>query len=148
MPSAQFRRPIEILLVEDSPGDARLTKEALDGISILSSLSVLEDGEAALSYLRREGRYEDAARPDLILLDLTLPKRDGREVLVDIKQDPKLKRIPVVVLTGSRDEKDVLQSYKQQANAYVTKPLDSDQLVEVVKSIESFWFAVVQLPSE
>ena len=148
MPSSQFRRPIEILLVEDSPGDARLTKEALDDSSILSSLSVLEDGEAALSYLRREGRYEDAARPDLILLDLTLPKKDGREVLVDIKEDPKLRRIPVVVLTGSRDEKDVLQSYKERANAYVTKPLDMDQLVEIVKSIESFWFAVVQLPSE
>ena len=148
MPSSQFRRPIEILLVEDSPEDARLTKEALDDSNIRSSLSVLEDGEAALSYLRREGRYEDAARPDLILLDLTLPKKDGREVLVDIKQDPKLRRIPVVILTGSRDEKDVLQSYKQRANAYVTKPLDSDQLVEIVRSIESFWFTVVQLPSE
>jgi CheY-like chemotaxis protein len=141
-------RPIEILLVEDSPEDADLTREALEDAKVANNLSVVADGAAALAYLRREGDYAQATRPDLILLDLNLPKKDGREVLAEIKADEELKLIPVVVLTTSEAEQDIVRSYKLHANCYVTKPLDLDQFVTVVKSIEDFWLAIVKLPPE
>jgi two-component system, chemotaxis family, response regulator Rcp1 len=141
-------RPIEILLVEDSPEDADLTREALEDAKVANNLSVVADGAAALAYLRRQGDYAGATRPDLILLDLNLPKKDGREVLAEIKADDELKLIPVVVLTTSEAEQDIVKSYKLHANCYVTKPLDLDQFVTVVKSIEDFWLAIVKLPPE
>jgi CheY-like chemotaxis protein len=139
-------RPVEILLVEDNPGDVRLTMEALKENKVLNNLSVVNDGMEAIAYLRREGRYADAHRPDLILLDLNLPKKNGKEVLAEIKTDPDLKRIPVVVLTASSSEKDILHSYNLSANCYITKPVSLDQFVEVVKSIENFWLTIVKLP--
>lgn len=140
------RTLIEILLVEDNPADVRLTKEALKSGKILHSLSVVKDGVEALAFLRRQGEYKDARRPDLILLDLNLPKKDGREVLAEIKSDSGLKSIPVAVLTVSKAEEDVLKTYKLHANCYVTKPVDLDQFISVVQSIEEFWFSIVQLP--
>jgi two-component system, chemotaxis family, response regulator Rcp1 len=139
-------RPIEILLVEDNPGDVRLTVEGLNEGKVHNNLHVAKDGIEALAFLRKEGDYSDAVRPDLILLDLNLPRKDGREVLADIKADPDLKTIPVVVLTTSRAEQDVLHSYQLQANCYITKPVDLEQFIHVVKSIEDFWFTVVTLP--
>ncbi len=139
-------RPIEILLVEDNPGDVRLTKEALKEAKVINNLSVLKDGEEALAYLRRQGQYAGAKRPHLILLDLNLPKKDGRDVLAQIKADEALKRIPVVVLTTSQAEEDVLKSYSLHANCYITKPVDLDQFVRVVRSIEDFWLGIVVLP--
>ena len=139
-------RPIEILLVEDNPGDVRLTVEGLKEGKVHNNLHVAKDGVEALAFLRREGDYSDAVRPDLILLDLNLPRKDGREVLADIKADPDLKTIPVVVLTTSRAEQDVLHSYQLQANCYITKPVDLEQFIHVVKSIEEFWLTVVTLP--
>jgi len=139
-------RPIEILLVEDNPGDVRLTREALKEGKVRNNMYVATDGEEALAFLRRQGRHAEAARPDLILLDLNLPKKGGREVLEEIKDDPDLKRIPVVVLTISKAEQDVLKSYNLHANCYITKPVDLDQFIEVVKSIEDFWLTVVMLP--
>lgn len=139
-------RPVEILLVEDSPGDVRLTKEALKEGKVLNNLNVVGDGVEALAFLRQEGSYKNAVRPDLILLDLNLPKKDGREVLEAIKNDPDLKRIPVVILTTSSAEKDVLKSYDLHANCYVTKPVDFEQFITVVKSVEDFWLTVVKLP--
>jgi len=139
-------KEIEILLVEDSPGDIRLTIEAMKDGKIHNHLSVVNDGEEALAYLRRQGQYAKVPRPDLILLDLNLPKKDGREVLREIKQEEDLKRIPVVVLTISTAEKDILKSYDLHANCYVNKPVDFDQFTHVVKSIEDFWFSVVKLP--
>lgn len=139
-------KPVEILLVEDNPGDVRLTKEALKEAKVINHLTVLKDGVEALAFLRREGQYATAPRPHLILLDLNLPKKDGREVLAEIKDDEKLKRIPVVVLTTSQNEQDVLKTYNLHANCYVTKPVDLDQFVTVVKSIEDFWFGIVVLP--
>jgi chemotaxis family two-component system response regulator Rcp1 len=141
-------RPIEILLVEDSPGDVRLTREALLDAKVHNNLSVVSDGVEALAFLRREGTYAEVSQPDLILLDLNLPKKDGREVLAEIKRDPVLKRIPVVVLTTSEAEQDILESYELHANCYVTKPVDLDQFIRVVRSIEDFWLAIVKLPSE
>ena len=138
--------PIDILLVEDSPADVRLTREALKEAKVLNTLHVVEDGVAALAFLRKEGQYALQSNPDLILLDLNLPKKDGREVLAEIKQDEKLKRIPVVVLTTSRAEEDVVRSYNLHANAYVTKPVDLKQFLEVIRAIEAFWLAVVTLP--
>jgi two-component system, chemotaxis family, response regulator Rcp1 len=138
--------PIDILLVEDNPGDARLTREALRDAKVRNNLHVVPDGVEALAFLRRQGRYAEAPSPDLILLDLNLPKKDGREVLEEIKQEDGLRHIPVVVLTTSQAEKDILESYRLQANAYVTKPVDLDQFLEVVKSIEQFWLQVVRLP--
>ncbi|NKE70002.1 response regulator [Candidatus Manganitrophus noduliformans] len=138
--------PIEILLVEDSPGDVRLTKEALKEGKVLNNLNVVGDGVEALAFLRKEGPYTNMTRPDLILLDLNLPKKDGREVLEAIKNDPDLKRIPVVILTTSSAEKDVLKSYDLHANCYVTKPVDFEQFITVVKSVEDFWLTVVKLP--
>lgn len=140
--------PIEILLVEDSPGDARLTQEALRDSKVQNNLSVVEDGVEALAYLRREGIYAGVPRPDIILLDLNLPRKDGREVLEEIKADPELKRIPVVILTTSDDDKDILASYDLHANCYITKPVDLSRFMTIVKSIESFWFSIVKLPPE
>lgn len=137
--------PIEVLLVEDNPGDVRLTREALKDAKVLNHLSVVADGVEALEFLRRGGRHAGAPRPDLILLDLNLPKKDGREVLEEIKRDPKLQHIPVVVLTSSQAEQDILESYRLKANAYVTKPVDLEQFLKVVKSIEHFWLEIVKL---
>ena len=139
-------RPIEILLVEDNPGDVRLTIEGLNEGKVRNNLHVAKDGVEALRFLRRQGEYAGTVRPDLILLDLNLPRKDGREVLADIKADPNLKTIPVVVLTTSRAEQDVLHSYELQANCYITKPVDLEQFIHVVKSIEDFWLTVVTLP--
>ncbi len=142
------QRPIEILMVEDSPTDAQLTVEALHAAKIANRLNHVEDGVEALRFLRREGPYAKAPRPDLILLDLNLPRKDGREVLEELKHDPDLKVIPVVVLTTSRSEQDVLRSYQLHANCYITKPVDFAQFMEVVKAIENFWLTVVTLPRE
>jgi CheY-like chemotaxis protein len=139
-------RPIEILLVEDNPGDVRLTIEGLNEGKVRNNLHVARDGVEALAFLRKEGEFVDAVRPDLILLDLNLPRKDGREVLTEIKSDPQLKTIPVVVLTTSRAEQDILHSYELQANCYITKPVDLEQFITVVRSIEDFWLTVVTLP--
>ena len=139
-------KEIEILLVEDSPGDIRLTIEALKDGKIHNRLSVVNDGVEALAFLRRQGQHAKAPRPDLILLDLNLPKKDGREVLMEIKQEKDLKRIPVVILTTSTAEKDIIKTYDLHANCYINKPVDFDQFTNVVKSIEDFWFTVVKLP--
>jgi len=139
---------IQVLLVEDNPGDVRLTKEALKEGKMLNRVTVVKDSVEALSFLRRQGKYADAGQPDLILLDLNLPKKDGRQVLAEIKADPGLKRIPVVVLTTSSAEEDILKTYDLHANCYVTKPVDLEQFMRVVKSIEDFWITVVKLPSE
>ena len=136
----------DILLVEDNPGDARLAQEALKEGSLLSRLTVVVDGVEAMSYLRREGRYSEAPRPHLVLLDLNIPRKDGRQVLAEIKADPDLRRIPVVVLTTSQAEQDVMRSYDLHANCYVTKPVDLDRFIAVVRSIEEYWCSVVTLP--
>lgn len=143
---SELVKPVEILLVEDNPGDVRLTKEALKEAKVINHLTVLKDGIEALTFLRREGQYANAPRPHLILLDLNLPKKDGREVLAEIKDDEKLKRIPVVVLTTSQNEQDVLKTYNLHANCYVTKPVDLERFITVVKSIEDFWLGIVMLP--
>jgi CheY-like chemotaxis protein len=139
-------RTIDILMVEDDPGDVRLTREALKGSKLLHSLNVVEDGVAALDYLRRNPPYQEAVRPDLVLLDLNLPRKDGREVLAAMKQDPALRAIPVVILTTSQAEEDVLRAYNLNANCYVTKPVDFDQFMRIVRTIEEFWLNVVTLP--
>jgi CheY-like chemotaxis protein len=141
-------RAAEILLVEDNPGDARLTREALNDGKVHSHLTVVPDGVEAMAYLRREGQYAAAAEPDLILLDLNLPKKDGREVLQEIKTDDRLKTIPVVVLTSSSADQDIVKSYGLHANCYVTKPVDLEQFMTAVKAIEDFWLTVVTLPRE
>jgi len=140
--------PIEILLVEDSPGDVRLTREAFKDAKVHISLHVAPDGAEAMAFLRREGDYANVPRPDLILLDLNLPKKDGREVLGEIKESPTLKSIPVVVLTTSASEADILRSYNLHANCYITKPVGLNGFLDVVKSIDDFWLTVVKLPSE
>ena len=140
-------RSIEILLVEDSPGDVRLTQEALKEAKVRNNLSVARDGEEALAVLRQQGPHAGAARPDLILLDLNLPQKDGREVLAEIKEDPRLRRIPVVILTTSKMEEDILKSYDLHANAYITKPVDLDQFIQVVRALEGFWLSIVVLPT-
>ncbi len=142
----ELSSPIEILLVEDNPGDVRLTQEALKEGKILNNLHIAKDGIEAISFLRRDGVYDNAVRPDLILLDLNLPKKDGREVLMEIKKDDKLRRIPVVVLTTSRAEEDIIRTYDCYANCYITKPVDFDQFINVIKSIEDFWLNIVKLP--
>lgn len=139
-------RSIEMLLIEDNPGDARLTIEAMREAKLSNRMHVVEDGVEAMAFLRREGRYADAPRPDLILLDLNLPKKDGREVLADVKSDPDLRRIPVVVLTTSRAEEDVARAYDLHANCYVTKPVDLAQFMKIVSQIDEFWVKVVTLP--
>lgn len=137
---------IEILLVEDNPGDVRLTTEALKDSKMHNNLSVVEDGVEALEFLRREGRFVASPRPDIILLDLNLPRKSGREVLEEIKNDDELKRIPVVVLTTSQDEQDILATYNLHANCYITKPVDLSRFITIVKNIENFWFSIVKLP--
>ena len=137
--------PVEILLVEDNPGDVRLTQEALRDAKVRNRIQVAEDGVEALALLRREGKYAGAVRPDLILLDLNLPKKGGREVLEEIKGDETLRHIPVVILTTSQAEQDILESYRLRANAYVTKPVDLEQFLRVVRSIEQFWLEIVKL---
>jgi chemotaxis family two-component system response regulator Rcp1 len=139
-------KPIEILLVEDNPGDVRLTIEALKEGKVRNNMSVARDGVEALDFLFRRGAFAQAPRPDIILLDLNLPKKDGREVLAEVKQDKVLRRIPVVVLTTSSADEDILKSYDLHVNCYVTKPVDMDRFIEVVKAIDSFWFTVVKLP--
>ncbi|MDP2046842.1 MAG: response regulator [Deltaproteobacteria bacterium] len=139
-------RPIEILMVEDNLGDVRLTQEALSEGKVRNHLHVVADGVEAMAFLRREGQHAHAPQPDLILLDLNLPKKSGPEVLAEIKADPELRRIPVVILTVSKAEEDVLKSYNLHANCYITKPVNLDQFLEVVKSIEDFWLTVVMLP--
>ncbi len=138
--------PIEILLVEDNPGDARLAVEALKDGKVHNNLYHVKDGVEAMQFLHRQGEYANAPHPDLILLDLNLPRKDGREVLAEIKEDPELRLIPVVVLTTSEAERDLVRTYDLHANAYVVKPIDLDRFVEVVQAIEDFWFAIVKLP--
>jgi len=139
---------INILLVEDNPGDVRLTEEALAEGKVCNNLTVAKNGVEAMAILRQEGDYARMSRPDVILLDLNLPKKDGRQVLAEIKEDPRLRRIPVVVLTGSKAEEDVARAYDLNANCYITKPVDLDQFLFVVQSIEDFWLSVVKLPPE
>lgn len=141
-------RPAEILLVEDSLGDIRLTQEALKEGKVRNKLHVVEDGVEAMAFLRQEGQYAEAVRPDLIMLDLNLPKKNGREVLTEIKGDESLKRIPVFVLTISKDESDVIEAYNLGGNCYITKPVDLKQFLEVVRAIEDFWLTVVTLPPD
>ena len=141
-------RPIEILLIEDNPGDARLALEAIREGKVHNNFTWLADGFEALAFLRREGKHAQAPRPDLILLDLNLPRKDGREVLAEIKEDENLRRIPVVVLTTSEAEEDILRAYHLQANCYISKPVDLEQFIKVVKSIEDFWLTIVKLPPE
>jgi chemotaxis family two-component system response regulator Rcp1 len=139
-------KPVDILLVEDNPGDVRLAKEALKECKIDNTVYVAQDGIEALAFLRKEGEHEKAPRPDLILLDLNLPRKSGREVLAEVKADPSLRRIPIVVMTVSRDEEDVLKAYNLHANCYITKPIDFGQFIRITKSIEDFWFRIVKLP--
>jgi CheY-like chemotaxis protein len=139
-------RPIEVLLVEDDEGDVLMTREALAEGKVLNRLNVVNDGVEAVEYLRQEGTYSDASRPDLILLDLNLPKKDGRQVLEEVKEDENLRRIPVIVLTTSAADEDILRSYNLHANAYVTKPVDFDRFVEVIRQIDDFFISVVRLP--
>ena len=141
-------QPVEILLVEDNPGDARLALEALKNAKVKNNLSWVQDGVEALAFLRREGEHSTAPRPDLVLLDLNLPRKDGREVLAEVKTDDNLKRIPVVILTISATEDDIMRSYNLHANCYITKPIDLDQFMKVVKSIETFWLTIVKLPPD
>lgn len=145
--NTRYAKPIEILLVEDNPGDVRLTRESLCDAKVHNNMVVASDGIAAMACLRREGEYANATRPDLILLDLNLPRMNGFEVLDAIKEDPDLKRIPVVVLTTSQAEQDIIRSYDLYANAYVNKPVDLEQFIKVIKSIEDFWLEIVKLPN-
>jgi two-component system, chemotaxis family, response regulator Rcp1 len=138
--------PIQILLVEDSPADVRLTREALKNGRLLNQLHVVENGVDAMAFLRRQGRFADAPRPDIILLDLNLPLMDGREVLAQIKKDPALHAIPVVILTTSTAEQDILKTYDLHANCYITKPLDLDAFISMMKALKQFWFSIVKLP--
>lgn len=139
---------IEILLVEDNPADVDLTRETMELCKIVNNLNVVHDGVEALQFLRRQAPYTDAPRPDLVLLDLNLPRKDGREVLREVKSDPQLKTIPVVVLTSSEAERDIVKTYSLGANCYITKPVDLDQFSRVVEAIENFWFMVVKLPPQ
>lgn len=148
MGNGEVGRPVNILLVEDNLGDVRLTQEALKEGKVLNNLSVARDGEEAMEFLGRKGKYANAVRPDLILLDLNMPKKDGRAVLTDIKNDEELRSIPVVVLTTSVAEQDILKAYNLHANCYITKPVDLGQFIEVVKNINDFWFTVVKLPTK
>lgn len=144
--SESHGKPIEILMVEDNPGDVRLACEAMKEAKVANRMTVVSDGVHAMAYLRREGAYADAVTPDLIILDLNLPRKDGREVLAEVKEDPRLKRIPVVVLTVSRSEEDVLKSYDLHANCYITKPVGLEAFLNVVRGIEDFWLTIVRLP--
>ncbi len=145
---SSITRPVEILLVEDNPGDVRLAVEALREGKVHVNMSVVFDGVEAMEFLRRQGPFAHAPRPDLILLDLNMPRKDGREVLAELKADDDLKRIPVVVLTTSKAEEDILKSYNLNANCYITKPVDLQQFIHVVRSVQEFWLTVVKLPPE
>ena len=147
MPEQPPSHPIEVLLVEDDPGDVLMTQEAFSDYKIANRLTVVSNGEDAIAYMRKQGRFADVVTPDLVLLDLNLPRRDGREVLFDIKADPQLRRIPVVILTTSEAEEDVIAAYDLHANAYVRKPVDFDQFVAAVRAIDDFFITVVRLPS-
>ena len=147
MPDSLLARPVEVLLVEDDPGDVLMTQEAFADYKIANRLSVVSNGEDAIAYLRKQDRFAEAPTPDLVLLDLNLPRRDGREVLQEIKRDPELRRIPIVVLTTSEAEEDVVAAYDLHANAYVRKPVDFDQFVAAVQAIDDFFITVVRLPS-
>lgn len=146
MNAQSARRPLEVLLIEDNPGDARLTREAFRSAKRPANLTVVGDGVEALTFLHRQGRHERAPRPDLVLLDLNLPRKNGSEVLAEMKTDDKLRRIPVVILTTSRAARDIAHSYDLHVNCYITKPVDLDQFMSVVRAIESFWLALVELP--
>ncbi len=146
MGSKDKLRPVEILLVEDNPGDVRLIKEAFKGGKLINNLHVVGNGVEALAYLKKQGKFNDRPTPDLILLDLNLPKKDGRELLVEIKEDTQFKHIPVIVLTTSNAEADITESYKSRANCYITKPVEMNQFIKIVQSIEHFWFSIVKLP--
>jgi CheY-like chemotaxis protein len=139
-------RPVEILLVEDNPGDILLTKEALEEIKIANNLNVVEDGIEAMNFLKNRGKYKEERKPDLIILDLNLPKKDGREVLAEVKESKRLRKIPVVILTSSEAEKDILKSYDLHANCFISKPIDLEQFSKIVKTISEFWFTIVKLP--
>jgi CheY-like chemotaxis protein len=143
-----MEKPVEILLVEDNPGDVRLTQEVFKEGRLSNNLYAVGDGVEAMAFLRRQAKYADAVRPDIILLDLNLPKKDGREVLAEIKKDDDLKRIPVVVLTTSRAEQDILKAYDLHANCYISKPVDLDEFIKVVRTIEDFWLQIVRLPQD
>ncbi len=137
---------IDILLVEDNPGDVRLTKEALKDAKVLNDVYIAKDGVEAMQFLHKEGAFKDAPVPDMILLDLNLPRTDGREVLAEVKADPKLKRIPVVILTTSKADEDIIKTYNLHANAYITKPVDLNRFVDIIHTLEEFWFTIVKLP--
>jgi len=145
---SEVSRQVEFLLAEDNPGDVRLTQEALRESKIRNNLNVVTDGMEALAFLRKQGKYADSPTPDVVLLDLNLPKKDGREVLAEIKSDPVLKRIPVVIITSSEAEKDILRTYDLHANCYVSKPVDLDQFIRVIQAVENFWLTIVKLPSD
>lgn len=147
MSSQKTVRPIEILLVEDNPGDVRLTREALKESMVNNNLRVVADGVEAMSYLRQEGKYAEALRPDIIFLDLNLPRKNGHEILMEIKADEELRRIPVLVLTTSEDENDILKAYNNHVNCYITKPVDQCQFIKVMESIEGHWLTIVRLPA-
>jgi CheY-like chemotaxis protein len=147
MDEHDVNKPIDILLVEDNPGDSRLAEEALKESKIRNNLAIVGDGEEAIMYLKKEGKYLGVLRPELILLDLNLPKKDGREVLKEIKESEGFKRIPVVILTTSKAEEDILKTYNLHANCYITKPIDLNQFIKVIKSIENFWLNIVKLPN-
>jgi CheY-like chemotaxis protein len=144
----QNLRTVEILLAEDNPGDAKLTEKALDQAKLANNLHIVEDGVEAMAFLNQEGEYEDAPRPDLVLLDLNMPRMGGEEVLEEIKDDPDLKRLPVVILTSSEAEEDIIKSYDLHANAYLTKPVEFDGFIDIVNTLENFWLEVVKLPPE
>ena len=146
MNNSRIGAPIEILLVEDNPGDVRLAREALKENKVRNNVHVVEDGEAAMEFLRKQNKYQNVPRPDLVLLDLNLPKKDGREVLAEIKADDDLKRIPVVMLTISKAEEDIIRAYDRHVNCYITKPIDLDQFMKVVRTVEDFWLTIVKLP--
>ena len=146
MTAKRLSRPVEILMVEDNPGTVRLTQEVMRDSKVRNAMYVVDDGVEAMAFLRKQGRYNSAPRPDLVLLDLNLPRKDGRETLAEMKQDEELKRIPVVVLTTSRSEDDVLRAYDLHANCYLNKPVGLEDFIKVVKSIENFWIEIVTLP--
>ena len=148
MTDTLYGRLVEILLVEDNPGDVRLTQEVFKEAKILNHLNVVGDGVDAMAFLRREGGYADVVRPDIVLLDLNLPRRSGRDVLEEMKGDPALRNIPIVILTTSRAEQDVLNAYEHHANCYITKPVDFEQFVDIVRSIGQFWLSIVELPAK
>ncbi len=148
MRDTHYSRLVDILLVEDNPGDVRLTQEVFKEAKILNRLDVVGDGVDAMAFLRREDGYADVVRPDIVLLDLNLPRKSGRDVLEEIKGDPALRNIPVVVLTTSRAEQDVLNAYEHHANCYITKPVDLEQFIDIVRSISQFWLSIVELPAK